>query len=411
MPLKIVRNDITKMQVDAIVNTANAKPLYSTGVDTAVYEAAGVEELLAARKKIGFLEEGAVAITPGFKLPAKYIIHAVSPCYHGGEQGEEELLRSCYKSSLALAKEKGCKSIAFPLISTGNLGCSKEEGLRIAVDEINAFLLRHDMLVYVVVFDAEATRLGQKLYPDLDEYIDRNYVAEKMETEYKRKGARLFERLTLRRDADRSADWSEGRSVDRCENRSAWQGMPEGVMRSYAPEMSRDFNRPESNFDEPELCILPNENLTLAESCQVGAGVCEEDADYDEDLWEEHESALNERMKHLSDTFQQYLLYLIGQKGLTNAEVYNRAFVTKQLFSKIKLNKEYHPDKATAMRLCVGAKLSMDETKDLLARAGYALSPCDRRDVIFSYFIERGVYDMIDIDIALEEHGLPCFIA
>ena len=415
MPLKIVRNDITKMQVDAIVNTANAKPLCSTGVDTAVYEAAGAEELLAARKEIGFLEEGAVAITPGFRLPAKYIIHAVSPCYRGGENREEELLRSCYRRSLALAQENGCKSIAFPLISTGNLGYPKEEGLRIAVDEINAFLLKYDMLVYVVVFDAEATRLGQKLYPDLDAYIDRNYVAEKMETEYERKGASLFERLTLRRDADqsesRSADWSVSRSVDRCENRSARQGRPEGAPRSYAPEKSRDFNRPESNFDEPELCILPNESLTLAESCQVGAGVCEEDADYDEDLWEEHESALNERMKHLSDTFQQYLLYLIGQKGLTNADVYNRAFVTKQLFSKIKLNKEYHPDKATAMRLCVGAKLSLDETKDLLARAGYALSPCDRRDVIFTYFIERGVYDMIDIDIALEEHGLPCFIA
>jgi len=410
-----VRNDITKMQVDAIVNTANSKPLYSTGVDTAVYEAAGAEELLAARKEIGFLEEGAVAITPGFRLPAKYIIHAVSPCYRGGENREEELLRSCYRRSLALAQENGCKSIAFPLISTGNLGYPKEEGLRIAVDEINAFLLKYDMLVYVVVFDAEATRLGQKLYPDLDEYIDRNYVAEKMETEYKRKGARLFEWLTLRRDADqsesRSADWSVSRSVDRCENRSARQGRPEGAPRSVAPEVCRSYSRTEPNPDEPELCILPNESLTLAESCQVGAGVCEEDADYDEDLWEEHESALNERMKHLSDTFQQYLLYLIAQKGLTNADVYNRAFVTKQLFSKIKLNKEYHPDKATAMRLCVGAKLSLDETKDLLARAGYALSPCDRRDVIFTYFIERGVYDMIDIDIALEEHGLPCFIA
>lgn len=366
MPLKIVRNDITKMQVDVIVNTANAKPIYSTGVDTAVYEAAGAEELLAARKEIGFLEEGAVAITPGFKLPAKYIIHAVSPCYRGGEQGEEEMLRSCYRNSLALAKENGCKSIAFPLISTGNLGYPKEEGLRIAVDEINAFLLKYDMLVYVVVFDAEATRLGQKLYPDLDEYIDRNYVAEKLDKEYGYKGSGVFGRIALRRDADR------------CEMRNISATMP------------------------------------LEERCSSGTGVFGKNTDYkkyyDEDLWEEHESALNERMKHLSDTFQQYLLYLINQKGLTNADVYNRAFVTKQLFSKIKLNKEYHPDKATAMRLCVGAKLSLDETKDLLARAGYALSPCDRRDVIFSYFIERGVYDMIDIDIALEEHGLPCFI-
>lgn len=125
---------------------------------------------------------------------------------------------------------------------------------------------------------------------------------------------------------------------------------------------------------------------------------------------EESEVALKERLIHLSDTFQEYLFYLIEAKGLTNADVYKRALLTKQLFSKIKRNPEYHPDKGTAMRLCVGAKLNLDETKDLLARAGYALSPCEKRDVIFSYFIEKGVYDMIEIDIALEEHGAECFI-
>lgn len=129
MPFKIVRNDITKMQVDAIVNTANVAPIYGDGVDTAVYEAAGVELLLAERKKIGFLKEGEVAITPGFGLPAKYIIHAVSPYYENGERGEEELLRSCYQKSLQLAKENQCKSIAFPLISTGSFGYPKEEGI------------------------------------------------------------------------------------------------------------------------------------------------------------------------------------------------------------------------------------------------------------------------------------------
>ena len=128
------------------------------------------------------------------------------------------------------------------------------------------------------------------------------------------------------------------------------------------------------------------------------------------DFLEDNQSALKERMNHLSDTFQEYLLYLIESKGLTNAEVYKRALITKQLFSKIKLNPQYHPDKATAMRLCVGAGLNLDETKDLLARAGYALSPCDKRDVIFSFFIEHEVHDMIEIDSVLEEHGLPCFI-
>ena len=115
-------------------------------------------------------------------------------------------------------------------------------------------------------------------------------------------------------------------------------------------------------------------------------------------------------MSHLSDTFQEYLFYLIEAKGLTNPEVYKRAIIDKKLFSKIKLNPQYHPDKCTVMRLCVGARLNLDETVDLLARAGYALSPCDKRDIIFSFFIENEVYDMIDIDSVLEEFGLPCFI-
>ncbi|MBQ2099501.1 MAG: hypothetical protein II477_00355, partial [Lachnospiraceae bacterium] len=129
------------------------------------------------------------------------------------------------------------------------------------------------------------------------------------------------------------------------------------------------------------------------------------------DFEEVHESKLAERMKHLSDTFSQYLLYLIEQKDMTNAEVYKRALVDKKIFSKIKNNEDYHPQKITALCLCVGARLNLDETRDLLARAGYALSPCDKTDIIFSYFIENEIYDMIELDIQLEEHGLPCIIA
>ncbi len=347
MPFKIVRNDITRMQVDAIVNTANEAPSYSTGVDTAVYMEAGAEELLAERKKIGFMEEGEVAITPGFKLPAKYIIHAVSPCYIDGTYGEEEKLRSCYKKSLELAHENKCESIAFPLISTGNFGYPKEEAMRVAVDEINAFLLKNDMLVYLVVFDTKSTELGLKLNPALEAYIDHNYVCEQREKEYR----------------------------------------------------DRYFG---------SVCGAPSMQAPKVEMSKISLPQRKEDEYYD--LWEERENALNERMQHLSDTFQEYLFYLIESKGLTNAEVYKRAIITKQLFSKIKRNPQYHPDKATAMRLCVGAKLSLDETVDLLARAGYALSPCDKRDIIFSFFIENNVFDMIEIDIALEEHNLPHFI-
>lgn len=381
MPFKIIRNDITKMQVDAIVNTANKKPTYSTGVDTAVYMAAGVEELLAERKKIGAMEEGDVAITPGFKLPVKYIIHAVSPRYIDGQSKEEGKLRSCYRKSLELAYKHNCKSIAFPLIATGNLAYPKEEAMRVAVDEIHAFLLEHEMMIYLVVFDTKSTELGLKLNPVLEAYIDHHYVCEKREEEY---GERYF------------------------------QSVPKSAPSYNAYTLLRkEVERKTKTCRQcPEIDI---ETCTRMESVVEDAQLWDEDwdeADANEfyGLTEEKESALNERMKHLSDTFQQYLLYLIETKGLSNTEVYKRAIITKQLFSKIKLNKEYHPDKGTAMCLCVGAKLSLDETKDLLARAGYALSPCDKRDIIFSFFIENKVFDMIEIDIALEEHGLPCFI-
>ena len=337
MPFKIVRNDITKMNTEAIVNTANDHAAVGTGCDSAIYNAAGYEELLKYRKeKIGFVPEGEAFLTPGFYLQANYIIHAVSPLYRGGNQGEEEKLRSCYRKSLQIAKENHIKSIAFPLISTGGFGYPKEEGMRIAADEIHAFLLKNDMLIYLVVFDSQSTRLGEKLYSDLETYIDRNYVEEKQAEEY-----------------------------DVCFSQIGLSGQ-----------------RSRRNTEEPYLAFE-----------------------------EVHESKLEERMSHLSDTFSQYLLYLIQDKNMKNAEVYKRAIVDKKIFSKIKNNPDYHPQKRTALCLCVGAKLNLEETKDLLARAGYALSPCDKTDIIFSYFIENGIYDMIELDIQLEEHGLPCIIS
>ena len=386
MPFKIVRNDLTKMQVDAIVNTANPKPKYSSGTDTAVYKAAGEEELLAERKKIGYMNEGEVAITTGFNLPAKYIIHAVSPRYIDGNSGEENKLRECYKKSLAMAAQCQCKSIAFPLIATGSFGYPKEEGIRIALDEINAFLMKQDMLVYLVVFDTAATKLGLNLYPDLEAYIDHNYVCDKREEEY---GDRYFG--SVRSDDPGYDTYRRERADLEARLYRARENMPIGVSVEMLSECSMAPSAP------------------CAPVSQASKAFDEFDDDY-YDFLEENESALKERMEHMSDTFQEYLMYLISTKKLTNAEVYKKAIVTKQLFSKIKLNPDYHPDKATAMRLCVGARLNLDETKDLLARAGYALSPCDKRDIIFSFFIEHEVFDMIEIDIALEEHGLPCFI-
>ncbi|MCI5951508.1 MAG: macro domain-containing protein [Anaerostipes sp.] len=349
MPFKIVRNDITKMNCEAIVNTANDYPTVGTGCDYAIYKAAGYEQLLSYRKeKIGYVEEGGVFLTPGFDLSARYIIHTVSPFYVDGNSGEEEKLRSCYKKSLVMAAERGIHSIAFPLISTGGFGYPQEEGMRIAVDEINAFLLTHEMLIYLVVFGRGATNLGSHIYPDLESYIDENYVKDRRKEEYE------------------EFSYEYGRRI-----------------------MNRVPVFPESGIKEAEI---PEEAV-------------------DVDCFDEHKSALEQRMEHLTDTFSEYLLYLIESKGMTNAEVYKRGIVDKKVFSKIKNNPHAHPKKMTAMCLCIGAKLNLDEAVGLLARAGYALSPCDKTDIIFSYFIEKGIYDMIELDIQLEEHGLPCLIS
>lgn len=382
MPLKIVRNDITKMHVDAIVNTANEHPVYGEGTDRAVYEAAGAAQLLEARRSIGFLSEGEVAVTPGFQLPAHYIFHAVSPYYYGEDSEAEEKLRSCYRTSLALAKELKCKSIAFPLIATGSYGYPKEEGMRIALDEMNVFLLTSELQVYLVVFDETATELGKKLYPDLEAYIDRHYVEEKEEEEYL--GLAAFGKMERPR-------------ASRAENLCMQESKRE------RKHIGKLFAKASAPMEDRIAYMEESYEKTSCENASY-------ESDYDAFI-EESDAAIKDRLRHLSDTFQEYLLYLIEAKGLTNADVYKRALLTKQLFSKIKLNPEYHPDKVTAMRLCVGATLNLDETKDLLARAGYALSPSEKRDVIFSYFIEKGVYDMIEIDIALEEHGAECFIA
>ena len=388
MPFKIVRNDITKMNTEAIVNTANEYATVGTGCDYAVYMAAGYDKLLKYREeKIGFVPEGEAFITPGFMLQAKYIIHAVSPLYMGGDQAEEDKLRSCYRKSLQLAKEYHVKSISFPLISTGGFGYPKEEGMRIAVDEINAFLLENEMQIYLVVFDTKATMLGEKISPDLEAYIDRNYVKDKREEEY---GTHLSNAQLIERRIGRSAKRTD---------------FATGVFPTYAE--AQKVTKP--SLKDSIFKKSAKNAASIGQASLADMGEFEEDAYFD--FEEQHESKLEERMTHISDTFSQYLMYLIREKKMENAEVYKRAIVDKKIFSKIKNNIDYHPQKLTALCLCVGAKLNLDEAKDLLARAGYALSPCDKTDIIFSYFIENEIYDMIELDIQLEEHGLPCIIS
>ena len=380
MAFRIVRNDITKMNTEAVVNTASGSVDVGPGCDCAIYEAAGYDELLKYRKeKIGPMREGDVFITPGFGLNAKYIIHAVSPLYRDGDNGEEEKLRSCYRKSLLLAKENGITSIAFPLISSGGFGYPKEEAMRIAADEINEFLLKYEMEIILVVFDSDSTDLGGKLFPELEAYIDNNYVRKAHDREY-----------------DRAITTYGGRNGSRprfAREKSAPVAFPlfaQSCRQKEAPAL-----RPDYDSNEMAECAASMEKSEC----------------WDDDAIIDLDNKLHERLQHKSDTFAEYFLYLLESKGLDNVAVYKKAIVDKKYFSKLKNNRDFHPDKLKALCLCVGAELNIDETRDLLARAGYALSPSDMTDIIFSFYIEHKHFDVIDIDIKLEEYGLPCVIS
>lgn len=331
MPFEIVRNDITNMRVDAIVNTANPKPIIGAGVDSMIHKKAG-PRLLLARRRIGDIPRGGAAITPAYGLSARYVIHTVGPVWQGGGYGEEAALRSCYDRSLRLALENGCRSIAFPLISTGNYGFPKAMALQIAVAAFSEFLLAQDMQIYLVVFDREAFQLSEKLVSRISSYIDAHFV-----------------------DACRQAAQEDNR------------------------RMVRSF------FEEP-MCTEAMPAPFAAISCTEP---CKED--------------LSSFLKKKDVGFTQALAEWIQKKGLKNSAVYKKANISKQHFSKIINDPEAKPSKQTAIALALALELDLAQTKELIGRAGFALTNSSIFDLIIQYHIEHRNYNIIEINIALYE--------
>jgi len=337
MPLHIVRNDITKMKVDAIVNAANNTLLGGGGVDGCIHRAAG-PELLEECKPLGGCPTGSAKITGAGKLPCRYVIHTVGPRWMGGNCGERDALISCYETSLKLAKEYGCETVAFPLVSSGIFGYPKDEALRVAADTIGAFLIENDMTVYIVIFDKNAYQISSRVFADIEEYIDDRYVAEHVDERRESRRAEIFKQ---------SRPWGKN-TYDACASVPLYS-MP---MASISDEAAKPIS-------------------------------------------------LDEALKDIDESFSEMLLRKISESGMTDAQCYKKANIDRKLFSKIRSDKLYRPSKATALAFAIALELSLEETKNMLQKAGFALSRSSKFDIIIEYFIENKNYDIFQINEAL----------
>ncbi|MCQ2563280.1 MAG: macro domain-containing protein [Mogibacterium sp.] len=384
MALQIIRNNIINVEADAIVNTANPKVAVGKGVDLAIYEAAGWDRLLAARAEIGVMTPGQAAYTPAFDLNVKYIIHTVGPAWRGGNFGERETVAACYRNSLWLAKRLDCESIAFPLLATGTYGFPKDEALRIAMAEISGFLLENEMEVMLVVYDKESFQVSGKLFSDIKMLIDDSEVEQSVFSEPER-------RRNLFHDSVRSREPMAGSSIDdsrvhHIKNRRA----KASKKRADAEEETRYLS--EAYMD---LCDLSEKVVEERDSINA------------QPTFPTESEALDERTLHLDKTFQEYLFMLIDRKGLSDPEVYKKANMDRKHFSKIRSNVDYQPSKKTALALAIALELSLDETRDLLLRAGLALSPSIMFDRIIEYCIKEKKYDIYEINLSLFAYDQP----
>ncbi len=397
MPFQIIRSDITKVSADAIVNTANPRPVIGGGTDSAIYKAAGADLLMAERQKIGDIARGDAVSTPAFDLNAKYIIHTVGPRWTGGDQGERDILRSCYKKSLALADELNCESIAFPLLSTGSYEYPRDEALDIAITEIRRFLQDHEMDVTLVVFDSQSFQLSKELTTDINEYIDEHYVRSRTAEEY----YRPLKSPGRRSPGDRFRDLFSQKS-----SRSKPEELSEALYDSIEAEgvefdMEDNIPLPTGLFDaDKSFPILPKEDRMEKRSAPVSANRAPSAGKKSREL------SLSDIFEVKEDTFQQRLFKLIDERGLKDPTVYKRANMDRKTFSKIRCDEDYQPKKKTAMALCIALKLDMPATKDLLSRAGFAISPSSKADLIVSYFIENEDFDIDKINMALFNYHL-----
>lgn len=346
MPLTIIREDITKIKCDAIVNAANSTLLGGGGVDGAIHRAAGYE-LLEECKTLDGCKTGEAKITAGYNLPSKYVIHTVGPIWCGGNKNEQQLLESCYINSLELARKHNCESVAFPLISSGIYGYPKDRALRVATDTISEFLQTNEMQVYITVFDKKSFIISSTLFDNVQQYIDDNYAE------------LVYEESRVIEDSETPYDTE------------------------IIKKRSGLFNRI-NNYRESTACR--NAMQEMAMPCDSAPSPT---------------ASIDNMLKTLDESFSQMLLRKIDEKGMTDSQCYKKANIDRKLFSKIRNNIHYSPKKATAIAFAIALELDIDETKDMLMKAGYALSHSNKFDVIIEYFILNKNYNIFEINEVL----------
>ena len=341
------------MNVDAIVNAANTSLQEGGGVCGAIFAAAGADKLQKACDALAPIKTGDAVVTKGFALPAKYIIHTAGPVYLDGKHDEENALRRCYINSLNAAKQHGCASIAFPLISSGIYGYPRDEAISVATGTIGEWLMENDMEVTLVVFDKAFFALTNELFGDIKTFIEKNYVDEQ-EAKHSR-SRRLLE---------------------------------------YTDTMIMDS----------EQSVLKEKSMRISDEKPVGA----QKKMRKEFLPTAYPSVQAKKIDtQLDESFSDAILRLIDTKGKSDVEIYKRANLDRKLFSKIRTGRGYMPSKKTAVALAVAMELSLTETRELLERAGFALSRSVMFDVIIEYFITRKRYDIFEINNVLFEYDQP----
>ena len=377
MPLILAENDITKMNVDAIVNPANPTLLGGGGLDGEIHKAAGTK-LLEECRRLGGCKTGEAKITKGYDLPAKYIIHTVGPIWQGGSGNERELLCECYRNALALALKKRCRTVAVPIISAGAYGYPIAEATEIAKREILRFLDEYDGITVYLLKRRDTMPEKGRLYSQIEYYMMQNGISG---TDDIPKSLFTVSDRNVVDKCECSAPCTEVESlfaeeerVDGCICEDSDYPMQQSPVRK---------SRSAKVWGSSAPSIIGSALPKMAKASSAKA------------------SSLEEMLDSLDMSFSETLLQLIDASGMSDAECYKRANIDRKLFSKIRSNKNYKPSKSTVLAFAIALRLNLDDTRMLLERAGFALSPSSKFDVIIQFFITNGNYDIYEINDAL----------